>query len=44
MEKIETMKSVFEYIDYRRYLKDFMISRKRPRNTFPIGFSPKKPG
>ena len=40
----ETMKSVFEYIDYRRYLKDFYDFQKKTKKYFSYRFFAQKAG
>jgi uncharacterized protein (TIGR02147 family) len=44
METNETMKSVFEYIDYRRYLKDFYDFQKKTKKYFSYRFFAQKAG
>jgi hypothetical protein, TIGR02147 len=40
----ETMKSIFEYIDYRRYLKDYYDFQKKTKRYFSYRFFAQKAG
>lgn len=40
----ETMKSIFEYIDYRRYLKDYYDFQKKTKKYFSYRFFAQKAG